>query len=145
MPTNAGSIGVDYSFGYYDTTTNSMIDLGDVQTVDIKPLKTDVKNMPYNGAPLYDFIPDGYDIKFSITRTNAQLESLQAAREVAFYQDAPTPGGYFMKSVRNLDGSTNVFQYQRFVFFLTDQGTVSRDKLVTISCEGKASTMVQLS
>ena len=69
MPTNAGSTGVDYSFGYFDANTNSLVPLGDIQSVRITAQKHNLKNAPYNRPPKYDFVPDGFHIQFTITRT----------------------------------------------------------------------------
>ena len=144
MPSNAGTIGVDYSFGYYDASTKSLVDLGDIQSVDIKAQKHDLKNMPYNASPKYDYIPDGYRVTFQITRTNAQLEQIAAQRELKFNAGQTIPAGYLQKTVTNVDGSTSIFQYTGFVIFLGDHGAVSREKLVTLNVEGMASRMVQL-
>lgn len=144
MPTNAGNVGKDYSFGYYDGTTGSVVDLGDVQNVKIIAQKHDLKNMPYNGAPKFDYVPDGHKITFSITRTVSTLEDLAVARETAFNNGLRSQPGYLSETVNNTDGSTSRYQYTSFVFFLTDHGEVSRDKLVTIAAEGWASTKVQI-
>lgn len=145
MTGNAGNTGKDYSFGYYDGNTGALVDLGDVQSVKASAQKHDVKNMPYNGAPKYDFIPDGHKITFTITRTVSTLEDLAVVRETNFNNGLPNKAGYLNETVTNTDGSVSRYQYTGFVFFLTDHGDVSRDKLVTVTGEGMASAKVQLS
>ena len=145
MPSNAGSVGVDYAFGYYDGNTSSLVDLGDVQSVKISALKHDIANRRYNGVPRFDFIPDGYKITFSITRTTAALENLAVLRESNFNQGIGSATGYLSETVTNTDGSINRYQYTGFVWFLIDHGDISREKVVTIAGEGMASQKVQIS
>lgn len=145
MATNAGNTGKDYSFGFYDGNTGAIVDLGDVQSVKVQAQKHDLKNMPYNGPPKYDYVPDGYKLSFTITRTVSALEDLMVTREANFNAGLPSLPGYLSETVNNTDGSVSRYQYTGFVFFLTDHGDVSRDKTVTVTCEGMASTKVQIS
>lgn len=139
MPTNAGLVGVDFSFGYYDQNTGALVDLGDVQSVKIVAQKHDIANRPYNGVPKFDFVPDGYKINFSITRTVSALEDLAVQREANFNAGAGNSAGYLSETITNTDGSVSRYQYTGFVFFLTDHGDISREKTVTIAGEGMAS------
>lgn len=141
MPSAAGNLGVDYSFGYFDTNGNTLIDLGSVQDVKETALKHDLKNMPYNSPPVYDFAYDGYKFSFRIARYNAGLENLLILREQFFNQGAVMKPGYLNKTVNNYDGTISRYQYTNFVFFMTERGDVSRDKIVMQSCEGFASTI----
>ena len=145
MPSNAGSVGVDYSFGYYDSNTNSLVDLGDIQSVKNTALKHDIANRPYNRPPRFDFIPDGYKVAFSITRTVATLENLAVTREANFNQGVGSAPGYLSESITNTDGTVTRYQYTGFVWFLTDHGDISREKTVTLAGEGMASQKVQVS
>lgn len=145
MPSNAGSIGSDYSLGYFDANSNSLINLGDVQNVKIQAQKHDLKNMPYNGPPKYDFMPDGHKISFSIVRTSSLLEDIAVAREAKMNAGGFNYSGYLNETITNPDGSVSRYQYTGFVFFLTDHGEISRDKLVMLSGEGMASQKVQIS
>lgn len=142
MPSNAGSVGVDYSLGYFDSNQNALVPLGDVQSVKIQAQKHDIKNMPYNAPPKYDFIPDGYKITFTITRTSALMENLAVAREANFNNGGFNVGGYLNETITNPDGSISRYQYTGFVFFLTDHGDISREKLVQLQGEGMASTKI---
>lgn len=144
MPGNAGSVGVDYSLGYFDSNSNSLVNLGDVQNVKIAAGKHDLKNMPYNGPPKFDFIPDGYGISFTITRTSSLLEDLAVAREKNFNAGGLNLAGYLNETINNPDGSVSRYQYTGFVFFLTDHGDISREKLVMLQGVGLASTKIQI-
>ena len=139
MPTNAGNVGVDYSFGYYDQNTASLVNLGDVQDVKITAQKHDIKNAPYNAPPKYDYVPDGYKVTFTITRTGSALEDLAVTREANFNQGKGNKAGYLSESINNTDGTVSRYQYTGFVFFLTDHGNISREKTVMIAGEGWAS------
>jgi len=144
MPTNAGNTGVDYSFGYYDGNSGAMVDLGDVQDVKIKAQKHDLSNRPYNGPPKFDYVPDGYKIDFTITRTVSTLEDLAVTREANFNAGSGNKAGYLSEAVNNTDGTTSRYQYTGFVFFMSDHGSISREKTVTITGEGMASKKVQI-
>ena len=144
MPSNAGSVGVDYSLGYFDSNQNALVNLGDVQSVKITQNKHDIKNAPYNGPPKYDFIPDGYKITFSIARTSSLLEDLAVTREANFNAGGFNYAGYLNETITNPDGSISRYQYTKFVFFLTDHGDISREKLVMLQGEGMASTKISI-
>jgi hypothetical protein len=144
MPSNAGSVGVDYSITYFDGTTQRLVDLGDIQNVKFTAMKHDISNRPFNAPPKFDYIPDGHRVSFTITRTTQGLENIAVQRESNFNQGIGTTAGYLNKSVVNQDLTTSRYQYQGFVFFLTDLGDVSREKIVTLSGEGMASQLIQI-
>lgn len=144
MPSNAGSLGVDYSLGYFDANNNQLVDLGDVQNVKIQAQKHDIKNAPYNAPSKYDFVPDGHKISFTIARTSSLLEDLAVAREANFNSGGFNYAGYLNETVTNPDGSVSRYQYTGFVFFLTDHGDLSREKLVMLQGEGMASTKISI-
>ena len=145
MPTNAGVVGVDYAFGYFDGNTNSLVNLGDIQNVRISAQKHDVVNRPYNSVPKFDYIPDGYKIEFTITRTVSAIEDLAVRREANFNAGKGNAAGYLSETINNTDGSTSRYQYQGFVFFLSDHGEISREKVVTLKGEGMASQKIAIS
>ena len=141
MPSAAGNLGVDYSFGYFDANSNALVNLGSVQDVNETALKHDLKNMPYNAPPVYDYAFDGYKFTFRIARYNSTLEDLLILRERFFNQGAVLKPGYLNKTVNNADGTISRYQYTNFVFFMTDRGNISRDRIVLQNCEGFASTV----
>ena len=139
MAVNRMSVGKDYSISYYDTDSNSIIDLGDVQDVTITARKHNISSMPYNDVPRFGFVPDGYDIKFSIVRTSQVLEEFQLAANTRFNSGQNTAAGFLNETIRNPDNSVSRYQYTGFVFWLGDVGTVSREKTVMQKAEGLAS------
>src|SRR6185437_8070480 len=144
MPSNAGTIGVDYSVSFFDGVTGQLQDLGDVQSFQMTALKHDLKNMPYNGDPVYDYISDGHRCTFTITRTNSNWDSFQVTREANIRNGIKNTAGVLNKSIINADGTVSRFQYQNFVFWVEDLGDVSREKLVQVKASGYASRMVQI-
>lgn len=144
MPVNGMNVGVDYSILYFSGTTGQLIDLGDVQDVNIVAMKHDIKSMPYNNTPRYGYVPDGYRIEFTITRTGSTLEDLMVTFSQNFNIGAVQQPGYLNESIINPDGSVRRYQYTNFVVFLTDHGNISRDKVVTLKMEGMASDKVQI-
>jgi len=115
-----------------------------VQNVQINAMKHDIKSMPYNGVPRYGYVPDGFKIEFTITRTGSVLEDLMATLSKNFNAGSVQKPGYFNESITNPDGSIRRFQYTNFVVFLTDHGAISRDKVVSLKLEGMASDKVQI-
>ncbi len=139
MAVNRMSVGKDYSISFYDADSNSIIDLGDVQDVTITARKHNISSMPYNDVPRFGFVPDGYDIKFTIVRTSAVLEEFQLAANNRFNNGQNTAAGFLNETIRNPDGSVSRYQYTGFVFWLGDVGSVSREKTVMQRGEGLAS------
>ena len=139
MPVNGMTVGRDYSFGYYDANTGSIIDLGDVQNVTVTANKHDISSRPYNGPPKFGYIPDGYKITGTITRTSSKLEDFMLTLNNNFDAGAAIKSGYFSETITNPDGSTSRYQYTGCVFFVTDLGEVSREKTITMKFEGMAS------
>jgi hypothetical protein len=138
------NVGIDYSITYYDANSGGLINLGDVQSVKINAGKHDISTRPYNGPPRFGFIPDGYKIDFSITRSGSQLEDLAVLNETNFNAGQVQSPGVLNETVTNPDGSVSRYQYTGFVVFLTDHGDVSREKVVTLTLEGMASSKVKI-
>lgn len=145
MPINNMTVGKDYSIAFYDADTQQIVDLGDVQNVKITALKHDIKSMPYNDVPRFGYIPDGYKITFDINRTGPELEDFQLAANTRFNRGNATKAGYLNETVHNLDGTVSRYQYTGFVFWVSDLGDISRDRVVRIQAEGSASDKVLLS
>jgi hypothetical protein len=142
MPVNGMNVGSDYSISYYDTMSGALVDLGDVQNVKITAQKHDIKNMPYNRPPSFGYVPDGYKIDFTITRTGSVLEDIMVQFAQRFQAGQVNPSGYLNQTINNPDGSVRRYQYTKFVVFLTNHGEISREKVVSLSLEGMASEKV---
>lgn len=139
MSINGQTVGKDYSFGYYDADSQTMVDLGSVQNLKINALKHDIKNQPYNDVPSFGYIPDGYKISGTIVRTSSALEDFQLAANTRFNSGQSSAAGYLNEIVNNADGSQSKYQYTGFVFWLTDIGDVTREQNVKMTFEGMAS------
>ena len=144
MPVNNMNVGVDYSFGYYDANTGTLVNLGDVQNIRRTVQKHDVASRPYNAPPRFDYVPDGHSFEFTITRTKSDLDDLMVTREANFNSGKVNQPGYLNETVTNTDGSISRYQYTGFVFFMNDPGEVARDTVVTVKCEGRASQKVPI-
>lgn len=145
MSVNGLSVGRDFQFGYYDAQSGTIIDLGDVQNVQITAQKHDIASRPYNAPPTYGYIPDGYKISFTITRTGSSLEDFQAKYESLFNSGTIMKSGFLNETTTNPDGSISRWQYTKFVFFVTDHGDISREKTITLKAEAMASEKVKIS
>lgn len=139
MPVNGMNVGVDYTLSYYDGTSGALVNLGDVQDVKIVALKHDIKSMPYNNSPRYGYVPDGYKIDFSITRTGADIENFMVAAEASFNAGNVQKPGFLNQTTINPDGTISRYQYVNMVIYLTDHGNVQRDAVVKLALEGFAS------
>ena len=144
MPVNGMNVGVDYTLTYYDATSGSLINLGDVQDVKITANKHDIKSSPYNQVPRFGYVPDGYKIDFTITRAVSTLEDLMVTFSKNFNAGNVQAPGYLNETINNADGSVSRYQYTNFVVFLTSHGDISREKVVTLVLEGMASDKVQI-
>lgn len=142
MPINGMNVGVDYSISYFESSSGRLVDLGDVQSVKIIANKHDIKSAPYNQVPRFGFVPDGYKVDFSITRTGAVLELLMTTFSVNFNNGNIITPGFLNQSINNPDGTVSRFQYTNFVVFLTDHGDISREKVVSMKLDGLASDKV---
>jgi len=144
MPVNGMTVGMDYTLSYYDANTNSIINLGDVQHVDIKAMKHLIKSMPYNAPPRYGYIPDGYHITFTITRATSTLEDLMATLEANFNADKIYKPGYLNETIQNADGTISRFQYTNCVIYLDDHGNITRERTVSLRVEAYASEKIAI-
>jgi len=144
MPVNGMNTGADYALFYFDGASGALVDLGDVQNVKIVALKHDIKSQPYNRQSRYGFVPDGFKIDFSITRTGSTLEDFMVAAAAAFNAGSVQKPGYLQQTTTNPDGSVSRYQYTEMVIFLTDHGEISRDRPVTLTLEGMASDKVSI-
>jgi hypothetical protein len=138
------NIGADYSITYYESVSGGLINLGDVQDIKFTALKHDIKSAPYNQLPRYDYIDDGYKVDFTIVRNSSTLEDLAVQNSANLNAGIVRGAGYLNQTTNNADGSISRYQYTNFVFFLTDHGDVSREKVVTIKGEGMASGKVKI-
>jgi hypothetical protein len=145
MPVNGMNVGADYSLSYYDGTSGQLVNLGDVQDVTITSPKHDINSRPYNNVPRFGFVPDGFHIEFTITRTGSALENFILTQAQAFNNGQITQPGYLNETIINPDGSVSRFQYTNLVVWLNDHGNISRDKVVTLKLEARASDKVQIS
>lgn len=142
MPINGMNVGVDYNISYYESTSSSLINIGDVQSVKISAQKHDIKSSPYNQLPRFGFVPDGFKVDFVITRTGSVLEDLMATFSVNFNAGSIITPGFLNQSINNPDGTVRRYQYTNFVVFLTDHGDISREKVVSMRLEGMASDKI---
>lgn len=140
MPTNNMVVGRDFSLSFFDARTNTVVDLGDVQGVNITQQKHDIKSMPYNDNPRFGYITDGYRFSFTLIKTTKALEDFALDQSANFEAGGNCPSGIMNETVTYADGSVQSYQYPGFVFFLTDIADISRDKAVPSRGEGMAST-----
>lgn len=145
MSENGMNVGTDYSIQYFDGSSGALVDLGDVQDVRIHALKHDIKTMPYNGVPRYGYVPDGYRVEFTMTRSVSTLEDLMVTFSQNFNAGAIMKPGVLNQATNNTDGTVSRYQYTNFVVYLTDHGDISREKVITIKLEGMASDKVKIS
>jgi len=145
MPVNGMNVGADYSLMYYDGTSGQLINLGDVQDVSITAPNHQINSRPYNNVPRFGYVPDGYRIEFTITRTGSDLENFILSQTQAFNNGQITQPGYLNETIINPDGSISRFQYTNLVVWLSDHGNISRDKVVTLKLEAMASDKKQIS
>jgi hypothetical protein len=141
---NLMNVGADYVFAFYNPNTGTLLELGDVQNVTVTAQKHDIKSMPYNNVPRYGYVPDGFRISFTITRSTSTLEDFMVAYDAAFNAGQVIPAGYLNETINNADGTVSKYQYVNMVVFLTDHGDVSREKVVTQKFEGMASEKISL-
>jgi len=144
MPVNGMNVGRDYTILYYDANQGLIQSLGDIQNVRITAQKHDIASRPYNQPPRFDYIPDGYRIDFTITRTGNQMEGLMVINEANFNNGQIMSPGYLNETITNPDGTLSRYQYQNFVVFMTDIGDISRERVVSQRMEGMASVKVVL-
>lgn len=143
MSVNGLNVGVDYSFGLYDTNSGITLDLGDIQSIKENALKHDISSRPYNAPPKFGYVPDGYSGTFTIVRTGSKMEKLQIILSNNFNNGVPIQSSFINKIVT--DGTvTSKFQYTGVTFFLSDIGDVSREKTVTQTISWMASDKQQL-
>lgn len=144
MSVNGMNVGTDYQILYFESSSGTLIDLGDVQNVRITAQKHDIKSQPFNGVPRFGYVPDGFKIDFTITRTGSILEDLWVTFSSNFNAGNIITPGFLNQTINNPDGTVRRYQYTNFIVFLTDHGDISREKVITLRLEGMASDKVQI-
>lgn len=144
MPVNSMNVGRDYTFGLYDGNSGTVVDLGDVQNVHIKPQNHQIASRPYNDVPKFGYIPDGYAISFTIVRTGKELEEFALNLAGQFNAGNVIKPGFLNETIKNQDGAVSRYQYTGFVFALDDLGDVSRETVVKMALTGMASNKVRI-
>lgn len=144
MSINGMTTGRDYTFGLFDPSSGQMIDLGIVEDVKISAQKHDIKGQPYNADPQFGYIPDGYKISFTLVRTGSKLENLALQNATTFRTGGALKPGYFQESVTNTDGTVSRYQYNGFVWWLSEVADVSREKVIKQTVEAMASYKVAI-
>jgi hypothetical protein len=142
MPVNAMNVGADYLFQYYDGMTGLLVSMGDIQNIHITAQKHDIATRPYNNFPRFGYVPDGYKIDFTITRSVSTLENLMVTFDQQFQAGQVINPGFLNETINNADNTVTRYQYVNCVMFLTDHGDISREKVVTIKFEGMASNKI---
>lgn len=144
MPVNNMSVGRDYSFGYYDADLGEVVDLGSIQHIKITPLAKEIANEPYNEDPIFGYIEGGYSFSFTIIRTGPEAEDFQLRKAQRFREGLEIKSGYLNETVKEPGGEVSRYQYERFVFRISELGDVQRDGTIKMSATGKASRKVKL-
>ncbi len=144
MPVNGMSTGKDYNFGFYDGNSSLLVPLGDVQSIKVSAMKHQIVSRPYNGNPRFGFIPDGYGFAFNIVRTGPELEDFQLQANTNFEAGVSLKAGYLNETIYEDDGSVSRYQYPGFVIWIDELGEVTREGVIKMTCEGKASSKKRL-
>lgn len=144
MSVNNMNVGVDYTLSYYDANQGAVVSLGDVQNVKITAMKGSIASHPYNNVPRFGYVPAGFKIDFTITRTGSTLENLMVAFAQNFNAGNVLKPGFLNQSVNNPDGTVSRYQYTNLVIFMDDHGDIAREKVVTQRVEAMASDKVQI-
>jgi hypothetical protein len=144
MPQNLMNVGADYSFSCYDGTSGALVDFDDIESIKITAQKHDIAARPYNDDPRFGYVADGFKIEFDIVRTDSSLEDYAVLQNQNLDNGVVQNPGFLNETIINPDGSTSRYQYTNFVWFVTDHGDVSREKIVKIKVEGMASRKVQI-
>ncbi len=145
MATVSGmSVGQSYTIGLYDGSLQSLVNLGSVQSFRATMQKHNLKNMPYNAPPIYGYIPDGAQGRFSMVRTDPTLENLFLSLVALFNNGGDLIPGYINETIVEKGGAFSRYQYTNTVFFLTESVDVSRDKNVPQTVEWMASEKINL-
>ena len=144
MSVSGQTVGQSYTIGLYDGSIGSLIDLGQVQNFRSTAQKHNIKSMPYNAPPIYGYIPDGFQGRFTIVRTSPALENLFLRLVALFNNGGDLIPGYINETIRETGGALSRYQYSNSVYFLTESTDVSRDKNVSITVEWMASEKLNL-
>lgn len=140
---NGFNVGKDYNAFLFDTNSNAIVSLGIVEDIKIAAQKHDVPVRPYNGAPLFGFVPDGYKGTITIARSVSVLEDLMIGQEIAFNNGQSNFPGYIQETWTNQPGlGVSVYQYTGVVFYLTERVDVKREGKVIQKLEWMASTKI---
>lgn len=140
--------GVDLGVSIIDGS-GSFVDLGgEVTSFKATPNFKDIEVDPIsnNGEPDYADVPSGWRGTFMVTRYNGALDNRQADQEELYHTTGDFPQYTITQRVRNkVDGSVNVYQFQRCTLRVEDPGDYKKDGDVPVTATFKASRRKRLS
>lgn len=106
------------------------LDLSIVTDFDAKPNYKEIVVDGLDGVNRIKFLPQHWNISFSLDRANAAADDFGAALENAYFNSGNVPSGTVYQYITEPDGSTSTYQYEQVAFKIEDAGTWKGDSAV---------------
>lgn len=139
--------GIDMSVSIVDQN-GAFIDLGgEVTSFKATPNFKEIETDPIsnNGEPDYAEVRSGWRGTIMVTRYRGTLDALDSQQEALYHTQGAFAKYTITERVRNkLDGSIDVFQFQRCTLRVDDPGEYKKDGDVAVTLSFKASRRLKL-
>jgi len=104
-----------------------------------------VQSNPLNGLPTFVEVPNGWSGQFDVDRQSADIDSLFAAIESAFWNAGTVGQGTIYQYITEANGSTTTWEYSGVTLRLNDAGRWQSEAKVSQRIEFMASTRTKIS
>lgn len=104
-----------------------------------------INSNPLNSTPIFTDIENGWRGQFDVDRSSADLDSLIAAKEAAFWSAGTIGQGTIYQYITEKDGSTTTWEYTGCSIRLSDAGRWQSENKTSQRLEFNASTRTKIS
>jgi hypothetical protein len=144
MPQSGLNIGNDARFDVY--TKSGLLSLPLLTKFTAKKTSKKLTVKPLGGLPIHlNFMEDGWEGSFEISRVDGTLDKYFAQLEADYYAGNSQPSGTIQQTISEVDGTVSTYQFQGVVLYFDDAGDYEVEKNVVQKVSFLASTRVLMS
>jgi hypothetical protein len=143
MPMNGLNIGRDCTLSLV-TTEVGALNMPVLMDYEPKPkLKKDMV-IPMNGDNIPLQFMQGWDLSFTIERSNGVIDDYWALVEANYFNGVPQQAATLTETIGNPDGSVNIYRYESLIIALESMGSWKGDTDVPVKMSGQAARRIKV-
>lgn len=125
--------------------TGGLLTLTNITDFESKQNTEKVNSKPLNHPPIFAHTPNGWTGTFTFDRKDNTLDVFFADQEDAYWNNAITFSGDIFEYIRELDGTTSLFQYVGVTMTFDDAGKKTSQAKITMKVGFEASRRPRIS